>query len=187
MVERVTLRSTRIKGMNGETIWLNNQNIQGVRVTTKGLRTVAVELFVSDERVGERLVDEASLRIPHGPLMVVKPLSVMSINEVGHEGHNIWHITAIAQTAPGREWLIKKYTLEVLQNLDNSRKNPVLMSEPIARDADSAAEQKFAQAIKNARKTANRKSLTAQIHTAAQTRKAAMKERKQQKKIKKIM
>lgn len=187
VVERVTLRSTRIRSMNGEIIWLNNQNIQGVRVTTKGLRTIAVELFVSDANVGKRLVDETSLRLPTGPLMVAKQLSVMSVNEVGNEDHNMWHVTAIAQTAPGREWLIKKHAIDVIQELDSSRKNPVLMSEPIARYADSAAEQKFAQAIQNARKTAKRPSLTSQIHTAARTRKAAMKERKQQKKIKKIM
>jgi len=48
VVERVTLRSTRIRGLNGEVIWLNNQNIQGVRVLTKGVRTTAIELFVSD-------------------------------------------------------------------------------------------------------------------------------------------
>lgn len=35
VVERVTLRSTRIRNLNGEVIWVNNQNIQGIRITPK--------------------------------------------------------------------------------------------------------------------------------------------------------
>lgn len=183
VVERVTLRSTRIRGINGEVIWVNNQNIQGVRVTTKGLRTIAIELFVSNPETGQKLVEATDLRLPSGPLMVAKPLSVMSVTEVGHEGHSMWHITAIGQTAPGREWLLEKYAVEVLQELDGKRKNPILMSEPIARNADNIAEQKFARAIRNARKVRTKRSLTTQIQKAARDHKELKKKRKTIKKI----
>ncbi len=178
VVERVTLRSTRIRGINGEVVWVNNQNIQAVRVTTKGLRTIAIELFVSDPKIGEKLIEQTDLRLPTGSLMVAKPLSIMSITEVGNEKHDIWHITAIAQTAPGREWLIEKYAIEVIQELDTARKNPVLLSDPIPRSADSVAERKFAQAIKNARKKSTRRSLTDQLQTAAKEHNENRKKRK---------
>jgi hypothetical protein len=181
VVERVTLRSTRIRGINGEVIWVNNQNIQAVRVTTKGLRTIAIELFVSDPKIGQRLIEETDLRLPSGPLMVAKPLSIMDINEVGNEEHSMWHITAIAQTAPGREWLIEKYAIEVIQELDKKRKNPVLKSDPIARNADSVAEQKFARAIRNARKVSTKQSITAQIQQAAKEAKERSGSRKKRK------
>lgn len=181
VVERVTLRSTRIRGINGEVIWVNNQNIQAVRVTTKGLRTIAIELFVSDPEAGQRLIEATDLRLPTGPLMVAKPLSIMDVNEVGNERHNMWHITAIAQTAPGREWLIEKYALEVIQELDAKRKNPILKSEPIARFADRAAERKFAQAIKNARKAPTKRNITAQIQQAAKEAKERSETRKKRK------
>lgn len=178
VVERVTLRSTRIRGINGEVIWVNNQNIQAVRVTTKGLRTIAIELFVSDPEAGQRLIEATDLRLPTGPLMVAKPLSIMDVNEVGNEGHSMWHITAIAQTAPGREWLIEKYALEVMQELDAKRKNPILKSEPIARNADSVAERKFARAIKNARKVRTKRTITAQLQQAAKEHNENRKKRK---------
>ncbi len=183
VVERVTLRSTRIRGINGEVIWVNNQNIQAVRVTTKGLRTIAIELFVSDPEAGQQLIEETDLRLPSGPLMVAKPLSIMEISEVGNEQHSLWHITAIAQTAPGREWLIEKYALEVIQELDQKRKQPVLKSEPIARNADSEAERKFARAIRNARKVPTKRSLTAQLQKAAREHKDITQKKRRIKKV----
>lgn len=181
VVERVTLRSTRVRGINGEVIWVNNQNIQAVRVTTKGLRTIAIELFVSNPELGKRLIEETDLRLPAGPIMVAKPLSIMDVNEVGRDGHSMWHITAIAQTAPGREWLIEKYAIEVMQELDEKRKNPILMSDPIARNADNVAEQKFARAIRNARKVSTKRSFTTQLQDAA--REHNRKKRKNPKKV----
>lgn len=167
VVERVTLRSTRIRGINGEVIWLNNQNIQGVRITPKGLRTIAIEMFVTNEKDGLRLIEETNIRLPIGPLMVAKQLTVMSSTEVGNEEHAMWHITAIAQTAPGREWLLEKYAIEAMQEINDELKNTILRSDPIARSADNDAEQKFARAISNARKKRTRKTITQQIQVAA--------------------
>src|SRR3546814_3666045 len=85
VVERVTLRSTRIRGINGEIIWVNNQNIQAVKVNTKGIRSIAIEIFVSDLEKGKRLVDQVNLRLPLGDLLVVKPLNIMSSTERSEE------------------------------------------------------------------------------------------------------
>jgi len=150
VVERVTLRSTRIRGLNGEVIWLNNQNIQGVRVLTKGVRTTAIELFVSDLDRGLRLVEQTNLRLPTGPLMVVRPLHIMSKNEVGA---SLWHITAVGETAPGREWLLQDYARSIMHELDEESEDPILQTDTIARDADSVAEQRFSRTIQNARKS----------------------------------
>jgi small conductance mechanosensitive channel len=174
VVERVTLRSTRIRGINGEVIWINNQNIGAVRVATKGIRTIAIELFVSEIDEGRKLVEEADLRLPGGSLMVVSPLKIVSLNEVAP---NMWHITAVGQTAPGREWLLEKYAIEVIQELDSKLKASVLKSEPIARYADKEAERKFSRAIKNARKVAVRPSITTQLQEAA--REAGRRERRE--------
>ncbi|HSX42895.1 MAG TPA: mechanosensitive ion channel domain-containing protein [Candidatus Saccharimonadales bacterium] len=58
VVERITLRSTRVRGLNGEVIWIANQNIQGVRIAQKGVWTMAIELFVTDPRTAERLIEK---------------------------------------------------------------------------------------------------------------------------------
>ncbi|MET1033319.1 MAG: mechanosensitive ion channel family protein, partial [Candidatus Saccharimonadales bacterium] len=137
VVERVTLRSTRIRGLNGEVIWISNQNIQGVRVLTKGVRTTAIELFVNDLHKGMDLIEQINLRLPTGPLMVVRPLHIMAKSEVGP---GLWHITAVGETAPGREWLLENYAITLLQELDELNKRPIMKTDPIARDADSVAE-----------------------------------------------
>lgn len=150
IVERVTLRSIRIRGINGEIIWLNNQNIAGVRVSPKGVRTIAIDLFVNDLKRGLAMVEAVNLRLPPGPLMVVRPLHIMTKTEVGE---HLWHLTAIGETAPGREWLLEKYALQILQEMDEKHKHKVLATDPIARYADSDAERRFARTIQNARKS----------------------------------
>ncbi len=149
VVERVTLRSTRIRGLNGEIIWINNQNIQGVRITTKGIRTIGLELFVTDLIGGQRLIEKTNKRLPIGPLLVVKPLEITSTEEVGE---NLWQITAIGETAPGREWLIQDSATELIKRLDEESKTQIIAHGPLARFADSEAERRFTRTISNARK-----------------------------------
>jgi small-conductance mechanosensitive channel len=147
VVERVTLRSTKIRGVNGEVIWVNNQNIWAVRVTPRGVRTLALELFVSDVDKGAELIEATNLRLPVGAVVVVSPLAIMTQANVGE---NLWHITAIAEVAPGREWLIDKFAINVIQELDT--KHHVLVHDPITRYADTEAERRFARTIHNSRK-----------------------------------
>lgn len=150
VVERVTLRSTKIRGLNGEIIWINNQNIQGVRVSPKGVRTIAIDIFVNDLTRGLRLLEQANLRLPIGPLLVVRPLQIMSKTQVGD---NLWHIVAVGETAPGREWILQDYATNLMKEMDEEKKRKVLQTDPIARFSDSDAERRFARTIQNARKS----------------------------------
>lgn len=149
VVERVTLRSTRIRGLNGEVIWINNQNIQGVRLTPKGIRTIGLEMFVDDQKAGERLVEQANKRLPVGPLLIVSPLLVTSSEQVGDQ---LWHITAIGDTAPGREWLIEQSAVDLIKELDKKSRQPTLAHGPLPRYADPEADRRFVRTISNARK-----------------------------------
>ena len=149
VVERVTLRSTKIRALNGEVVWMGNQSITGVHVTPKGIRTIGLELFVDNAEAGEKLVEKANRRLPTGPLLVVTPLTIVSTEKVGE---NLWHITAIGETAPGREWLIEKSAVEIIQWMDSQSKKPVIAHGPLARYADPAAERSFRRTIQNGRK-----------------------------------
>ena len=164
VVERVTLRSTRIRGLNGEIIWISNQNIQGVRVSPKGIRTLALEMFVDDLAAGRRLITMTNQRLPTGPLLVVSPLEIISVEKAGD---SLWQITAIGETAPGREWLIENSAVELIKWLDEQSKKPVLAHGPLARYADSEAERRFARTIRNARKTPALKRSAAKKQSAA--------------------
>lgn len=151
VVERVTLRSTRIRGLNGEVIWVGNQHIMGVRLAPRGIRTIGLELFVTDLAAGKRMIDMANKRLPIGPLLVITPLRVVNDEEVGD---NLWQITAIAETAPGRDWLIERSAVELMQKMDEDSKHPIIAHGPLARYADTDAEKRFSRTINNARKKA---------------------------------
>jgi len=153
VVERVTLRSTKIRGINGEIIWLNNQNIQGVRVLPKGVRTLAMDIFVTNLDKGLKLIESTNLRLPTGPLMLVRPLHIMSKAQLGT---HLWHITAVGETAPGREWLLENYAKRIMHEVDlelHGEDDQVLQTDPIVHDADSDADKRFARTIQNARKS----------------------------------
>lgn len=150
VVERITLRSTRIRGLNGEVIWVSNQNISSVRIAQKGVWTMAVELFVNDKKRAEKLVEQVNALLPSGPSLVVRPLA-MHGDAKGSGGH--WHITATAETAPGRQWLIERTAIDLLKSLDEQSKNPTLVTEPVARFADNDTERQYGRAVTNAKKT----------------------------------
>lgn len=175
VVERVTLRSTRIRDMNGEVIWINNQHISAVRVTRRGSRSLAIELFVNNLEEGIKLLEETNLRLPQGPLMMVTPLRVINSQEVAED---LWHIRALGQTAPSREWLLEKYAIDVIQQLDAKRKKPILASEPIVRAADAESEKRFSRSIRNARKTPVRATITEQLNDVKRHATAAKKSAK---------
>lgn len=149
VVERVTLRSTRIRELNGEITWVNNQAIQGIRITPKGIRSIALELFVTDLAKGQNLITKANDRLPSGPLLLVSQLQITEETKVGE---SLWHITAIGETAPGREWLIETAAVDLIKEMDEKSKNPVISHGPLARFADVEAEKKFKRTITNARK-----------------------------------
>lgn len=149
VVERVTLRSTKVRSLNGEVVWVNNQSISAVRVTPKGVRTIAFELFVTDLDKGIALLEETNRRLPSGPLLVATPLTIMTEVSVGE---HLWHITAIGEVAPEREWLLHTFAIQVIKELDSTSNHHVLATEPITRNTDSEAEKRFARTIKNAQK-----------------------------------
>lgn len=150
IVEHVTLRSTRIRSLSGEAIWVANQNISMVEVVPKGVHTIAIELFMSDKDRAKALIEETNKLIPTGTSLVVTPLAIMNTEQVDD---HIWHLTVIAEAAPWRDDLITTSAIDVLKNLDKKHKPSVLLAEPVARVADSAAEKEFARAINNSRKT----------------------------------
>ncbi|MBC7546223.1 mechanosensitive ion channel family protein [Candidatus Saccharibacteria bacterium] len=151
VVERATLRSTKLRSLNGEVIWLHNQYIHAVKVTPRGLRTIAVDIFVTNETMGTKLVNTILQAIPTGPLMLARPLTITQSEAWGDE---LWHIEVIGQTPPGREWLIEDFFVSALQAIDEKNKVPVLVHKPLVRHADPDAERNFKRAVRVAKREA---------------------------------
>ncbi|HSX42894.1 MAG TPA: hypothetical protein VLF59_02300 [Candidatus Saccharimonadales bacterium] len=66
---------------------------------------------------------------------------------------DLWHITAIVEIAPGRDWLVRDTAVDLLKELDRKSSHPVLITDPVARYADNDTERQFARAVSNAKKT----------------------------------
>lgn len=147
VVEQFTLRSTRLRALNGEIIYVHNQHMTGVHVTPRGVLTTAVDVFVRDIEKGEQAVKQVISAIPKGKMMLAKPLKITSKEKWGNE---MWRITVTGQTAPGREWLINDYLIEMIKNIDEGKKKPdrLLVYPPFARFADDAADKRFNRAVR---------------------------------------
>lgn len=148
VVERFTLRSTRIRALNGEIIWVNNQSITGARVTPRGVRTIAVEVFVRDEEKGRAAVQKVMRAMPRGKTMLPRPLKIETMEKWTDES---WHMTVVGQTPPGREWLVEEYFLEEIKSIDDKKKKKsdrILARPPMVHMADSIATKRFMRAVR---------------------------------------
>lgn len=148
VVERMTLRSTRLRSLNGEIIWLHNQHIQAVRVTPHGVRTIAVDILVNDELRGRKLIEKVIGTIPTGTMTVAKKLRIVRADQWSD---GTWIYTVRGQTPPGREWLIEKFFVDALNAADEKAKTKVIAYEPIVRYEDAAAERSFKRAVRVAK------------------------------------
>ncbi len=148
VVERLTLRSTKLRSLSGEIIWIHNQQIQAAHVTPRGVRTIAVDVFVRDKEKGLRVIKELAKAVPASPTMLARALKVSKPEEWGG---GLWRITAIGQTAPGREWLIENFFVNAIKEVDSgvrNKMNRVFVYEPIAHYADPVADKKFKRAVR---------------------------------------
>ncbi len=147
VVERLTLRSTRLRSLSGEVIFIHNQKIDAVHVTPNGVRTLAVDVFVNDKEAGEAFVRTVMDTLPTGPMMLAK---APKITRVKQWGEDVWHVAVQGQTPPGREWLIEDYFLNGLRDVDLAKPKAqrLMVHSPIARYADPDAERRFARAIR---------------------------------------
>lgn len=147
VVERLTLRSTKIRSLSGEVIWIHNQKIDAVHVTPNGVRTLAVDVLVSDKEQGTELIRRTIAKLPTGHMTVAGKLKIVDTIKYTDE---LWMVTVQGNTVPGREWLIENYFVSQLQK-ENSRllkKNRVLEGDPIVRYADPETERRFRRAVR---------------------------------------
>lgn len=147
VVERLTLRSTKLRSLSGEVVWIHNQKIDAVHVTPNGVRTMAVDVLVNSKEAGEKLIKAAITKLPTGPMTVADKLKIVETTQWSEE---LWMITVQGKTVPGREWLIERYFIGILEK-DNSKmlkKNRPLAADPLVRYADPDTERKFRRAVR---------------------------------------
>lgn len=148
VVERVTLRSTRLRTLTGEVVWIHNQHMQGVRVTTAAAHRLEIDIFVNDKARGIKIMQETAKVIPSDPMTLPRPLKVIETELVSK---NLWRVTATCQITPYREWIIEKFGVDVIKKTDEMMgKPPAIVHGPIVRYADQTAEKRFGRAVRAA-------------------------------------
>lgn len=155
IVEQVTLRSTKLRSVNGETIWLHNQHMHAVRVTNVASHTLAIETFVQDPKRGEQLINDAFRVIPASPATIPEPPVITEIKSVSEQ---LWRITAICEVTPYQEWIIQQFAVETIKERNRlAGPDAVIIHGPIVYYADVAAEKRYSRAIQHPGTTPDQK------------------------------
>lgn len=147
VVERFTLRSTKLRSLSGDVIWVHNQQIQAVHVSKDAVRTYVVDVFTRQPDLAHAAIQEVIDAVPSSTAMVRNPIKIMTTTEWKE---NLWHLSIEAKTAPGREWLIEHFFIDALKEIDDSKKkvDKLFVYDPTARFADPVAEKRFRRAIR---------------------------------------
>ena len=142
VVETMSLRSVKLRGLGGETIRIHNQHMYGVRVARRGIREIVLEFYVTDAAKGRELVQKLSDVLPSGPMHLLSALSIEGEDQLGP----LTRFTVRGAVPPGREWLIESFAIAVLKELDEVG-GRVIKHGPVAYFSDSVAESRFARSV----------------------------------------
>src|SRR5919202_284773 len=140
VVEEVSLRSVKLRGVSGEVIHVQNSQVLATRVIPHGLREVEIELFVNDLEAGRRLVERLGRVVAVGPAEFVRPPEVVETEELDED---LFRVTATAAVAPGREWLAD----DLLAKLARERGDGLIVHGPVVTSVDEQASSRFARAV----------------------------------------
>jgi moderate conductance mechanosensitive channel len=140
VVEDLSLRRTKLRSLDGETINIHNSQIPAVRVLPGGVKELDVELVASDRDAAERLVVEVATVLPEGPTTFVRRPQVHQIDELAPGLVRIRMRTAVA---PGREWLVDGFFTDLLKE---RAERHLIVHGPVVLSVDERAARSFARA-----------------------------------------
>jgi small conductance mechanosensitive channel len=147
VVEEVSLRRTRLRALTGEVIHIHNAQIQAVRVLPRGVKELAIELFVSKREEGERVVEQIASILPEGPTTFIRRPWIERVDELAH---NLTRIRISTTVAPGREWLAENFFSDLLKQ---SAADSLIVHGPVTLAVDERASWSYARASGAARWT----------------------------------
>jgi hypothetical protein len=142
VVESITLRSVRLRGLNGETVRIHNQFMYGARIARRGIRVMALEIYVADPDRGRALIRALAEIMPMGSMHLIAPLHIVEEEDLG----GLTRIVVRAVVAPGREWLVERFAVDLIGELDDPE-DPVVRHGPVVYFDDRVAEQRFTRSV----------------------------------------
>jgi moderate conductance mechanosensitive channel len=150
VVDDVSLRRTKLRTLNGEVIQVHNSQIVAARVLPRGVKDLAIELFVSKRSDAEQLVEEVARLLPEGPTTFIRRPRIASVDELSPLLSRIRvHVTV----APGREWLAESFFVDLLRERAG---DGLIVHGPVTFAVDEGATRSFARASATTRTTFRR-------------------------------
>lgn len=139
IVEETSLRSTKLRSLAGDVIYVNNSQVQGVRVLPRGVRQMSIELVVRDESEGRRLFEDAARVMPVGPTQFVRMPLIESVERLDED---LVLLRGRALVAPGREWLAQGFLASVLRE---RAAEGLIVHGPVVIEIDDLASRRYAR------------------------------------------
>jgi hypothetical protein len=146
VVEDVSLRRTKLRSLNGEVIQVHNSQITAARVLPRGVKELAIELFVSKRDEGERLVEDVVRILPEGPTTFAQRPWISGVDELSPV---LTRIKMLAKVAPGREWLAESFFSDLLKQ---RAPDGLIVHGPVTLAVDERAARSFARASATTRR-----------------------------------
>lgn len=145
VVEDVSLRTTSVRGLNGELMRVPNSEVKAVRVIPRGYREYEVELFTTDEEPALALLEGVARLVPAGPSHFVRRPTV---EETERLADDLVRVRLRAAVAPGREWLAEEFLPSVVAERAD---DDLLVHGPVAMPVDDHASSRFARSYSSRR------------------------------------
>jgi small conductance mechanosensitive channel len=150
VVEDVSLRRTKLRSLNGEVIQVHNSQITAARALPRGVKELAIEIFVTKREAGERLVDDVARMLPEGPTTFIKRPWVSQVDELSPL---LTRIRLHTTVTPGREWLAESFFTDLLRQRAT---DGLIVHGPVALAVDERAARSFARASATTRRSFDR-------------------------------
>src|SRR6476620_9725425 len=138
VVEDVSLRRTKLRTLDGESIHIHNSQIPAVKVLPRGVKELAIELFVSDRQRGEELITFVAALLPEGPTTFIRKPWVDTVEELSP---SVVRVALRATTVPGREWLVESFFSDLLKE---KAEPGLIVHGPVVLAIDETAARSFA-------------------------------------------
>jgi small conductance mechanosensitive channel len=150
VVEDVSIRRTKLRSLNGEVIQVHNGQITAARVSPRGVKELAIEIFVSKRETGERLIEDVARILPEGPTTFLKRPWISHVEELSPI---LTRIRVHATVIPGREWMAEEFFPDLLKQRAT---DGLIVHGPVVFAIDERAMRSFARASATTRRSFDR-------------------------------
>jgi moderate conductance mechanosensitive channel len=147
VVEDVSIRRTKLRALNGEVIQVHNGQITAARVLPRGVKELAIEVFVSKRETGEQLVEDVVRILPESPTTFIRRPWISHVEELSPV---LTRIRVNTTMTPGREWLAESFFTDLLKQRAT---DGLIVHGPVALAVDERATRSYARASATTRRS----------------------------------